>query len=58
MRTPVLCWLFRADVSAARGELTSAREELRQAYAHAAQLGDYAMFILLARRDYLLQRDY
>ncbi len=57
VRTPVLCWLFRADVSASRGELTSAREELRQAYAHAAQLGDYAMFILLARRDYLLQRE-
>lgn len=55
-RTPVLCWLFRADVSAARGEFTTAREELRQAYVHASQLGDYALFIPIARRDYALQK--
>lgn len=55
-RTPVLCWLFRADVSAARKEWATAREELRQAYACAGQLGDYALFIMLARRDYLLQQ--
>ena len=55
-RTPVLCWLFRADVSTARGELTTAREELRQAYVHASQLGDYALFVLIARRDHMIQR--
>ena len=55
-RTPVLCWLCRADVSAARGEWERAREELREAYACAGELGDYALFILLARRDALLQR--
>lgn len=55
-RTPVLCWLFRADVSAARQDYTTARDELRQAYMHASQLGDYALFILIARRDYALQK--
>ena len=55
-RTPVLCWLFRADVSAARKEWATAREELRQAYTCAGQLGDYALFIMIARRDYLLQQ--
>ncbi len=55
-RTPVLCWLFRADVSAARKQWAVARDELRQAYMHAGQLGDYSLFILIARRDYLLQQ--
>jgi serine/threonine protein kinase/tetratricopeptide (TPR) repeat protein len=55
-RTPVLCWLFRADVSFVRGFLEQARDELRQAYMGAAQLGDYAMFILIARRDYALRK--
>ena len=55
-RTPVLCWLFRADVSTARARWEEAREELRQAYMHAAQLGDYALFIHIARRDYMLQQ--
>lgn len=55
-RTPVLCWLFRADVSAAKQRWDDARNELRQAYAMAGQLGDYAMFILIARRDYMLQQ--
>lgn len=54
-RTPVLCWLFRADVSTARGDWESARDELRQAYNSAGQLGDYALFIMIARRDYMLQ---
>jgi hypothetical protein len=55
-RTPVLCWLFRADVSLVRGFLEQARDELKQAYMGAAQLGDYAMFILIARRDYELRK--
>jgi serine/threonine protein kinase/tetratricopeptide (TPR) repeat protein len=55
-RTPVLCWLFRADVSLVRGFLEQARDELKQAYMGAAQLGDYAMFILIARRDYALRK--
>lgn len=55
-RTPVLCWLFRADVSTARGDWETARDELRQAYNSAGQLGDYALFIMIARRDYLLQQ--
>ena len=55
-RTPALCWLFRADVSTARQNWAEAREELKQAYSAASQLGDYAMFILIARRDYLLQQ--
>ena len=54
-RTPILCWLFRADVTAARQDPATAREELKQAYIHSAQLGDYALFIAIARRDYLLQ---
>jgi len=57
VRTPVLCWLFRADVSAARREFQTARDELKHAYAAAAQLGDYALFIPISRRDYVLQRE-
>ena len=55
LRTPILCWLFRADVSASGAQWGAAREELKQAYRHAAQLGDYAMFIPIARRDCFLK---
>lgn len=55
-RTELLCWLFRADVNAARGEVEQAREELREAYTLAARMGDYALFIAIARRDRHLQR--
>ncbi len=57
VRAPAVCWLFRADVSSARGDYTAARDELKQAYACASQLGDYALFIPIARRDYSIQRE-
>ena len=57
VRAPAVCWLFRSDVSSARGDYAAAREELKQAYACASQLGDYALFIPIARRDYSIQRE-
>jgi tetratricopeptide (TPR) repeat protein len=53
-RTPILCWLYRADVSIAQGKLDDARARLRQAYDLAAQLGDHAVFLIIARREAVL----
>jgi serine/threonine protein kinase/tetratricopeptide (TPR) repeat protein len=55
-RAPVLCHFFKADVMAARGDIKYARQLLRDAREAAAQIGDYALFIPIARRDYLLQK--
>ncbi len=56
-KAAVLCYLFKADVAAARGEFSEARELLRYAQVGAAQIGDYAMVIPIARRNYLLQKE-
>ncbi|MEZ4458473.1 MAG: hypothetical protein R3E66_01845 [bacterium] len=53
----VLCYLFRADVAAARGNWAEARDFLRYAHVGAAQIGDYALFIPIARRTYLVQKE-
>lgn len=55
-KAAVLCYLFKADVAAARGEHSEARELLRYAQIGAAQIGDFAMVIPIARRSYLIQR--
>jgi serine/threonine protein kinase/tetratricopeptide (TPR) repeat protein len=56
-RAAALCYLFKADVAAARESWQEARELLRAAHASAAQLGDYALFIPIARRNYLIQKE-
>jgi len=56
-RASVLAYLFKADVEAARGKWSRARELLRFAHIGAAQAGDYALFIPIARRNYLLQKE-
>jgi tetratricopeptide (TPR) repeat protein len=55
--TTVLCYLFRSDVEAARGNYGQARDYLRYAHVAAAQLGDFSIFIPIARRTYLLQKE-
>lgn len=55
-RAAALCYLFKADVASARGEHQEARDLLRAAHVAAAQLGDYALFIPIARRTYLIQK--
>lgn len=49
-RVASLTYLFRADVAAARGEFANALSFLRYAHVSAAQVGDYTMFIPIARR--------
>jgi tetratricopeptide (TPR) repeat protein len=56
-KAAVLCYLFKADVAAARGEYSEARDLLRYAQIGAAQIGDYAMVIPIARRNYLIQKE-
>lgn len=56
-RANVLCYLFRADVAAARGNWAQARDYLRYAHVGAAQVGDYSLFIPIARRTYIVQKE-
>ncbi len=57
VRAATVCHLYKADVAAAREEWEEARELLRSAHAGAAQVGDYALFIPIARRVYLIQKE-
>ena len=56
-RAAAICYMFKADVAAARGQYQDARELLRASHMAAAQLGDYALFIPIARRTYLVQKE-
>ena len=56
-RAATLCHLFKADVAASRAEFEHARDLLRAAHVGAAQIGDYALFIPIARRIYLIQKE-
>lgn len=56
-RANVLCYIFRADVSAARENWAEARDFLRYAHVSAAQVGDYGLFLPIARRTYLVQKE-
>lgn len=56
VRAATVCHMFKADVAASRKEWDQARELLKAAHAGAAQVGDYAMFIPIARRTYLIQK--
>ncbi len=55
-RAAAICYMFKADVAAARGLHQDARDLLRASHMAAAQLGDYALFIPIARRSYLIQK--
>ncbi|MBA2662464.1 MAG: protein kinase [Bradymonadaceae bacterium] len=50
----VLCDLFRVDVACARGSFEEAHALLGKVRILAANVGDYALFIPIARRDYLI----
>jgi hypothetical protein len=56
-RAAALCYLFKADIAAAREQWQEARDLLRASHVAAAQLGDYALFIPIARRTYLIQKE-
>lgn len=56
-RASVLTYVFKADVECARGAWTKARELLRFAHVSAAKAGDFAAFIPIARRTYLLKKE-
>jgi len=56
-RANVLCYVFRSDVAASRGIWAEARDFLRYAHVGAAQVGDYALFIPIARRTYIVQKE-
>lgn len=56
-RASVIAYLFKADVEASRGKWAKAREFLRFSHIGAAQAGDYSLFIPIARRNYLLQKE-
>lgn len=55
-RAAALCYMFKADVAASRGEYQEARDLLKASHSAAAQLGDYALFIPIARRSYLVRK--
>lgn len=55
-RAAAICYMYKADVASARGLYQDARELLRASHMAAAQLGDYALFIPIARRTYLVQK--
>ena len=48
----ILCDLFRADIAAARGSLRQAMSLLDQTRQHVAHLGEYPLFIPIARREF------
>jgi len=55
-RVTALAYLFRADVAAARHEYANAMSFLRHAHVGASQLGDYTLFIPIARRLNLVKQ--
>ncbi len=56
MRSRVICQLFKADVHAAHGELDQAQRLLEKARLGAAELGDHALLVPIARRTNLIHQ--
>lgn len=55
-RASTLAYLFRADVAAARGEYANALGFLRYAHVGASQVGDFALYLPISRRVYLIKK--
>lgn len=56
VRSRVICQLFKADVHAAHGELDQAQRLLEKARLGAAELGDHALLVPIARRTNLIHK--